>query len=282
VWFDALMNYVTYNELNGKSYWPCDAQIIGKDIMVPAHAIYWPIMLRALDLPIYRQLIVHGWWLIRGGKMSKSLGGTVDPADYAAKYGADALRYFLMREMVIGQDADFSEEKFLARYQSDMANDLGNLVNRALAMINRYRAGVVPAYSDAALTDAEKDLRSNAVLDEFRAAMNGWQAHQGLQAVWKLITRANQYVEETAPWKLAKDEAQKARLDVVLAHLAETVRRISVLIAPVMPTTAEKIQAQLALSSRPNQLEEAIFGSSLTNHKVSTPEPLFPRLEEKK
>jgi methionyl-tRNA synthetase len=283
VWYDALVNYFSFAKSeNGTNYWPATAHVIGKDIMVPPHAVYWPIMLHAVGEAIPKQLIVHGFWMNRGAKMSKSVGNIVDPVPYIEKFGADAIRYFLLREMVVGQDADFWDEKLQQRYQSDLGNDLGNLVNRSLAMIGRYRDGVVPAYDASAVTAAETDLRSDAVIEEYRAAMDGIQTHIALQAIWKLVSRGNQYVEETAPWKLAKDPAQSARLDVVLAHLAETVRRLSVLIDAMLPITSDKIQTQLGLAAPQKKLSEAAFGATLSGHKVNKPEPLFPRLEEPK
>lgn len=283
VWYDALVNYYSFaTNANGQSYWPANAHVIGKDIMVPPHAVYWPIMLHAIGLELPKQLIVHGFWMNRGAKMSKSVGNIVDPVPYIEKFGADAVRYFLLREMVVGQDADFWDEKVQQRYQSDLGNDLGNLVNRSLAMIGRYRGGVVSAYDATLVTPAEADLRSDAVIAEYRAAMDGVQTHLALQAIWKLVTRANQYVEENAPWKLAKDPAQSGRLDIVLAHLAESVRRLSVLVEAILPTTSQKIQAQLGLDTPQRLLSEAAFGTSLAGHKVNAPEPLFPRLEEPK
>lgn len=281
VWYDALVNYYSFaKSAEGKSYWPANAHVIGKDIMVPPHAVYWPIMLHAIGVELPKQLIVHGFWMNRGAKMSKSVGNIVDPVPYIEKFGADAVRYFLLREMVVGQDADFWDEKVQQRYQSDLGNDLGNLVNRSLAMIGRYREGVVPAYDAAAVTAQDADLRSDAVIAEYRAAMDGLQTHLALQAIWKLVSRANQYVEENAPWKLAKDPAQSSRLDIVLAHLAETVRRLSVLIGAILPVTAAKIQAQLGLTAPQNMLSQAAFGTSMTSYKLNAPEPLFPRLEE--
>lgn len=275
VWFDALVNYVSF--AGGR--WPADLHVIGKDILIPAHAVYWPIMLKALNLPLPKQILAHGWWMNRGAKMSKSVGNIVDPVPYIQTYGADALRYFVMREMVLGQDADFTDEKLQQRYRSDLANDLGNLVNRSLAMVGRYRGAVVPAYADDKTGPLEADLRSNEVVEKYREAMNSRQIHLALQHVWRLVQRANQYVEENAPWKLAKDPVQVERLDIVLAHLIESVRRLSILIEPVMPVTAQKIRQQMNLPEAVAPLSEADFGTSLAGHKVNAPEPLFPRIE---
>jgi methionyl-tRNA synthetase len=283
VWFDALVNYYSFARVNGTQAWPPDLQIIGKDILIPAHGVYWPIMLMALDLALPRHLLVHGFWTNSGAKISKSNAKSlVDPVPYIEKFGPDALRYFVLREMVLGQDADFSDERFEARYSSDLAKGLGNLVNRTLSMINRYREGVVPNYDGFHLAEADNDLRSDAVVDEYTQAVAQFAPHLALQAVWKLVQRADKYVEETAPFRLAKDPAQAKRLDVVLGHLAETVRRLSVLVQAALPFTAEKIRAQLGLGPGPVRLEDARFGNSLRGEKIGQPAILFPPLDDKK
>jgi methionyl-tRNA synthetase len=282
VWFDALVNYYSFASVKGTLRWPPDLQIIGKDILIPAHGVYWPIMLFALELALPKHLLVHGFWTNSGAKISKSdAKSVIDPVPYVAKFGPDALRYFVLREMVLGQDADFSDDRFETRYHTDLGNDLGNLVNRTLAMINRYREGRVPNYDGFHLVPADADLRSDAVVVEYREAVAQFAPHLALQAVWKLVQRANQYVEENAPWKLAKDPAQAKRLDVVLGLLAESVRRLSVLVQAALPFTAEKIRAQLQLTPGPVRIEEALFGNPLHGHAIGKPEPLFPRLEEK-
>ena len=281
VWFDALVNYYSFAAVDGVLRWPPDLQIIGKDILVPAHGIYWTIMLLALDLPLPRHLLVHGFWTNSGAKISKSNAKSlVDPVPYVDKFGPDALRYFVLREMVLGQDADFSDERFETRYQGDLGKKLGNLVQRTLSMIGRYREGRVPAYDGFHLLPIDEGLRSDAVVEEYRRAVDQFAPHLALQAVWELVQRANQYVEETAPFKLAKDPAQAKRLDVVLAHLAETVRRLSVLIQAALPFTAEKIRAQLQLPAGPGRLSDAQFGNSLRDHVIGQPAILFPPLDE--
>ncbi len=283
VWFDALINYVSFaNFGKPENRWPADVHVIGKDIMIPAHAVYWPIMLKALGWELPKRLVVHGWWLNRGDKMSKSIGNVVDPVEFVKKLGSDAFRYFVNREMVLGHDADFNEEKILQRYKSDLGNDLGNLVNRSLSMVNRYREGVVPAYAPEAVTQVEAALRDDAVIGRYRELMGGLQLHLALQAIWTLVQQGNQYVDQTAPWKLAKDPALAGRLDVVLAHLVETVRRLSVLIDPVLPESARRIRKMLQLPMEPALLSEAAFGSTMTGRKVEAPEVLFPKLEEPK
>jgi len=282
VWFDALVNYYSFATVNGVLRWPPDLQIIGKDILIPAHGVYWPIMLIALDLALPKHLLVHGFWTNSGAKISKSNAKSlVDPVPYVEKFGPDALRYFVLREMVLGQDADFSDERFETRYQSDLGKKLGNLVQRTLSMIAKYREGRVPNYDGFHLLPVDDGLRSDEVVEEYLRAVNQFAPHLALQAVWELVQRANQYVEETAPFKLAKDPAQAKRLDVVLGHLAETVRRLSVLVQAALPFTAEKIRAQLQLPAGPARLHEARFGNSLRDHVIGQPVILFPSLDEK-
>jgi methionyl-tRNA synthetase len=278
VWFDALLNYVSFAQAD----WPADFNVIGKDILVPAHGVYWPIMLKALNLPTPKHLAVHGWWLNRGAKMSKSQGNSVDPVPYLERYTADGFRYFLLRDMTFGQDADFTDEKVQQRYDADLAKDFGNLVNRALSMLVRYRNGVVPSFDAATVTELESDLRSDALLETYAKQFESWQIHAALQTVWTLVGRCNQYVEQTAPWKLAKDPEQAARLDLVLAHLVESVRRLAILVEPVIPTVARKVMTQLGLGEPGFLLKDATFGAGLAGRAIGTPEPLFPRIEEAK
>ena len=282
VWFDALVNYYSFADAKGARRWPPDLQIIGKDILIPAHGVYWPIMLMALGLELPRRLLVHGWWLNRGVKVSKSVAGSlVDPAPYVEKFGADALRYFVLREMVMGQDADFSDERFETRYTGDLGKKLGNLVQRTLKMIHSYRDGVIPNYDGFHLQEVDAPLRSDMVVEEYKKHVATFAPHLALQAVWDFIAQANEYIEKTQPFKLAKDPAQAKRLDVNLALLAETLRRISVLIQAALPFTAEKICAQMQLPAGPRRLDEALFGTSLRGHKVGTPSVIFPPVEEK-
>ena len=282
VWFDALVNYVSFADHGlPTDRWPADAHVIGKDILIPAHAVYWPIMLKALGLEQPRQFVVHGWWMNRGAKMSKSVGNVIDPEPYLEKFGADAIRYFVMREMSLGQDADFTDEKFIQRYQSDLGNDLGNLVQRTLSMIHRYRQGVVPVRTEAALTPVDRELESEEAIRLYRESMDGKQTHIALQNVWQFVQRTNQYVEQTAPWKLAKEEADAARLDVVLGTLAESVRRIAILIGAFLPQTSVRIFEQLGVSAE-GLLAEAAFSAKLAGRTISAPQPLFPRFEVEK
>ena len=282
VWFDALVNYYSFASVKGALCWPPDLQIIGKDILIPAHGVYWTIMLFALDLALPKHLLVHGFWTNSGAKISKSNAKSlVDPVPYVEKFGPDALRYFVLREMVLGQDADFSDERFETRYTTELANNLGNLVNRTLSMIHSYREGMVPNYDGFHLLPEDADLRSDAVVDEYLAAVDQFAPHLAMQAIMKFCQRANQYIQETAPFKIKGDPAQAKRLDVILGLLAETVRRLSVLIQAALPATAQKIRAQLQLSPGPVRLDDARFGNSLRGHAIGKPQPLFPRLEEK-
>ena len=282
VWFDALANYYSFASVKGDLRWPPDLQIIGKDILIPAHGVYWPIMLLALGLELPKHLLVHGFWTNSGAKISKSNAKSlVDPVPYVEKFGPDALRYFVLREMVLGQDADFSDERFETRYTGDLGKKLGNLVQRTLSMINSYRAGVVPNYDGFHLEEVDAPLRSDAVVLEYKRAVDEFAPHLALQAVWEFVALANEYIEKTQPFKLAKDPAQAKRLDVILGVLAESLRRLSVLVQAALPFTAEKIRGQMELTAGPVRLDEALFGNSLRGHTIGKPKVLFPPIEEK-
>ena len=287
VWFDALLNYVTFAGYLSdgdstlpifKELWPCKAHIIGKDILVPAHGIYWPIMLHAMgfsdeELP---RLLVHGWWNVAGAKMSKSLGNVVDPDLLADKYGADALRYYLMRDNVVGQDSDFSEERLLVRYNSDLANGLGNLVNRTINMSQRYRGGrLVSASVQDADVEAVREL-AGSIINRYRQAFERFEVQNAIEAVWELVTRANAFVEQKAPWKLAKQPEQAALLDAVLYTLAETVRLLSLMTSPVIPRSSARILEQL----RAETLCSLEWGGLPSGHCLGAPSPIFPKIEE--
>ena len=286
VWFDALLNYVTFAgylaEAGGglpdfAELWPCQAHIIGKDIMVPAHGIYWPIMLHAMGFSDRQmpRLLVHGWWNVSGAKMSKSLGNVVDPLLLTEKYGADALRYYLMRDIITGQDADFSEARLALRYNTDLANDLGNLVNRTINMAQRYRSGTLrkPNVIDTDLERLEAIARS--MIEKYRDAFEQFQPHAALEAVWELVAAANALVEQKAPWKLAKDPAASDLLDSVLYTLAESARLLAHCMSPIIPSASTSILRQL------NAKNETGFtwGVLVDGHRVGTPSPVFPRIE---
>jgi methionyl-tRNA synthetase len=288
VWFDALVNYISIPAARGDktisfavksqsakpdsqlSLWPADIHVIGKDI-VKFHAVYWPIMLKALELPLPKQLLVHGWWQKDGAKMSKTTGNVVDPVAVIDEWGVGAFRFYVLRELDIGPDGNWTDAGFKARYSAELANGLGNLVNRSLSMLKRYRNGVVPARSDDLAPDANK------VIGETRSLLERNQLQETLQTIWSLVTRANQYVDQTAPFKLAKDPVQAKRLDEVLYNLAETCRILAVLLWPFLPGTAEKIYAQLGLKDEPNKFSAAAWGGLGAGHQIGEPAPLFPR-----
>ena len=272
VWFDALLNYVSFAQGSaGCTYWPADLQIIGKDILIPAHGVYWPIILLALDLPLPKKLLVHGWWQIRGQKMSKSTGTVVDPMELVDKYGADAFRYYLLREMSTGYDAEFSLEAFHQRYTSDLANDLGNLLQRTVSMSLRYLKGRVPTGG----IDSVLEQVSEVTLAEYCSAMESYETHRALESIWKLIRYCNKYLEEKSPWNLAKQQNSLATLEEVLRSVLKTCLQISVLVEPFMPTTAKKIRTQLHCE---NQSSLSQWQTLEAPRSVEQPEPLFPRI----
>jgi len=290
VWFDALINYVSFagylaDPDSGlprfEALWPAKAHVIGKDILIPAHGVYWPIMLHAIGFPDDQipNLLVHGWWNISGAKMSKSTGNVIDPAALAAHYGVTALRYYLMADISTGKDADFSEERLRMRFNDELANNVGNLLNRTLNMAHRYRTGVLrkiaspdPDLAQLALRDAP-----NAVVT-YTDAMARYQVDAALDAAIQLARACNQLIESSAPWKLAKDPAQAERLDAVLYHLAEAIRIVAILLHPVLPDASLSILAQLAVDTAPS-LHDAVWGRLEDGHVLGLPVPLFPRLE---
>jgi len=277
VWFDALVNY--YSAVADTGQWPADIHVIGKDILVPPHAVYWPIMLHALGLPLPKSLLVHGWWSVNGVKMSKSTGNFIVPADYTGEFGVDALRYFLIREMNVGQDSDFTRAQFLVRYNSELANNFGNLVNRTLNMTTRFGAGLIPAAGPA--EDVEKELQ--ALWDKTRIEViplcEGFQFHTALDRTFAFITATNAYIEKRAPWKLGKStaEADQALLRTSLATMAEALRLGAALLQAVMPTTTEKINAVLGYTPGASWRDELVWGSRLAGRKVAEALVLFPR-----
>lgn len=278
VWFDALINY--YSAVADKpGVWPATWHVIGKDILVPPHAVYWPIMLHAAGLPLPGGIIVHGWWLQRGAKMSKSTGNALNPLDLVTEFGADAFRYFLIREMNVGQDSDFTREQFLVRYNSELANNLGNLVNRTLNMTTRFAAGLVPA----AEADEELDRSLRALWaktrDEFIPLCEGFQFHTALERAMVFLTETNQYIEKRAPWKLGKsaDPKGQALLRTSLATMAEALRLAVALIQHVTPSTTEKINAVLGHKPGASWRDELVWGHKLTGVKVAESLVLFPR-----
>jgi methionyl-tRNA synthetase len=257
----------------GPELWPADIHVIGKDI-IKFHAVYWPIMLKAMGLPLPRQILVHGWWQKDGAKLSKSTGNIVDPVAVIDEWGLDAFRYYLVRELAIGPDGNWTDAGFSSRYHAELANGLGNLLNRTLNMVKRYRQGVVPP------PHAELAPEANAVLDKLTALLRQNELQEGLITIWSLVNRANQYIDQTAPFKLAKDPAQSTRLDQVLYNLLECCRVLAVLLSPYLPTTASRIYQQLNLGPVPQHLDEARWGKLPPGHKVGEPTPLFPRKDQ--
>ena len=271
VWFDALSNYTSIAHAHPSlGLWPADIHVIGKDI-VKFHAVYWPVMLKAMGLPLPKQILVHGWWQKDGSKIAKSTGNIVDPIAVINEWGLDAFRFYVLRELDIGPDGNWTDAGFRSRYQAELANGLGNLVNRSLSMLKRYRNGVVPARSNELAADAAK------AADETRALFKQSQLQSALQSIWGLVNRANQYVDQTKPFSLAKDPAQAQRLDEVLYNLAEACRVLAVLLWPFLPGTATKIYAQLGLTGSPDKLDAATWGGLQAGQTIGEPAPLFPR-----
>lgn len=283
VWFDALVNYISVPAAHGDpacsafrearsglELWPADVHIIGKDIL-KFHAVFWPIMLKAMGLPLPKQILAHGWWQKDGAKISKSTGNIVDPVAVINEWGLDAFRFYVVRELDIGPDGNWTDAGFKARYQAELANGLGNLVNRSLSMLKRYRNGVVPARSD------ELAPYANKVISETSSLLGQNQLQAALLSIWSLVSRANQYVDQTKPFSLAKDPAQAKRLDEVLYNLAETCRVLAVLLWPFIPQSATKIYTQLGLNSAPDKFSAASWGGLTAGHVIGEPAPLFPR-----
>ena len=284
VWFDALINYISFAGygVSGSSFetlWPADHHVIGKDILIPAHGVYWPCMLHAMgfDDEQMPHLLVHGFWSLRGEKVSKSTGNVVDPSSLAESYGTTALRYYLMRDAVMGRDADFSEERLLLRHNTELGNGLGNLVNRTLSMTRRYREGSpksVPLPDDLA-AHRSADVES---MKSFVIQMDAAQIHAGIETMVDLVNRANAMVDSSAPWKLAKDPEQADRLDAVLATLILSARAAASLLLPVAPDASTEILRQLSLD--PVSIAGDIVISDLPEGYVcGEPSPVFPRLE---
>ena len=289
VWFDALTNYVTAagffdDPEKFKKFWPADVHLVGKEI-VRFHSIIWPAILMSLDLPLPKQIYGHGWLIVDGDKMSKSKGNVVDPNLLIDEFGADAIRYFLLREIALGQDGNFSRDALIGRINADLANDLGNRLHRTLNMIGKFQNGVIEAATTKNETDEALIADAAELLAVYESGMENMEISPVMKKLWAFIGRANKYIDETAPWALAKDEAKKAELAAVMYNLAESLRVISVLISPFMPETAPKIWAQLGMAGKiwDVRLDDVKrWGGIPAGQHIGQAEPIFPRIEVEK
>ncbi|WP_284140710.1 MULTISPECIES: methionine--tRNA ligase [unclassified Virgibacillus] len=289
VWIDALSNYITAlgygteNVEKYEKYWPADVHLMSKEI-VRFHTIYWPIMLMALDLPLPKKIFAHGWILMKDGKMSKSKGNVVDPVSLIDRYGLDALRYYLLREVPFGHDGVFTPEGFVERTNYDLANDLGNLLNRTVAMINKYFDGNIPAYKKAE-TDVDVSLEELVAetVEKYEVAMDNMEFSVALSILWQLISRTNKYIDETEPWNLAKDETKQERLGNVMAHLADSLRIVGIMLTPFLTESPKEIFRQLGIADENLVTWAGVTAQGIipAGTKVEKGEPIFPRLDVK-
>lgn len=288
VWIDALTNYITalgYNTDNPEKferYWPADVHLVGKEI-VRFHTIYWPIMLMALDLPIPRKVFGHGWFLTKGAKMSKSKGNVIDPVKLIDRYGLDALRYYLLREVPFGADGSFTPEGFIERSNSDLANDLGNLLNRTIVMIEKYCGGTIPVYAGQVTPfDAELEALAEETVGKVEEAMDRMEFSIALTELWKFVSHTNKYIDQTQPWVLAKDEAKQAELASVMNHLAESLQMMGIMLQPFMTRASLQILQQLGLDDEVDRAWDNLrsFAAIKEGTRVQKGEVIFPRLDQ--
>ena len=293
VWFDALVNYISIPASRGDpevntalgtgaaapeaalTLWPADIQVIGKDIL-KFHCVYWPIMLKAMGLPQPKQILSHGFWQKDGEKLSKTTGNVIDPIAIINEWGLDAFRFFVVRELAIGPDGNWTDAGFAMRYESELAKKLGNLLNRSLSMLHRYRGGVVPARSD------ELALESQRVVLEVRTLLEDNQLQAALVSIWSLVNLANKYIDDTAPFKIAKDATQAQRLDEVLYNLVEVCRVLAVMLWPFLPGTAVKMFRQIGMPGAPDRFSQTAWGGVQPGQRIGEVLPLFPIKEKPK
>ncbi len=285
VWFDALINYLTGlgypDDEKFATYWPVAEHVIAKDILKP-HAIFWPTMLKAMGLEPYKKLHVHGYWNMGDAKMSKSLGNVVRPKEMVEEFGVDVVRYFLLRDMSFGLDSSFSAEAVVARQNSDLANDLGNLFSRSLTMVGKFVDGTVPEPGEPRQIDTDLADACTKMIATYTKEMTDFRFHLALQAVWEVVGKANKYIVENAPWEMVKDEENKQHLNTVFYYLLETLRILALVVDPIMPGTAAKMRAGLGVDLEGDLATLADWGKLAPGAAIAKPEPLFPRMEKKK